>query len=197
MALSREEMVELAEIVTKSVVQSVVKALRDNGLVAASSTANRKVRPSDKSAFQKTEQLLFNYRNFKRIVEEKKQEIVELREHGVPQKSKSIVAYSPGSSVQSGVVLPDEAVESAVHSVECAISSTVQVIGMIDKAMAALKNDPYYEVLEMRYLEGRTLEDIGVHFNCDHSTISRNKNRLVRELAMRLFPDEVIGEYIK
>lgn len=192
MAITKEEMIELSELVA----QSVVKALIDNGLVGKS--ANNKSDKAVKSAYKKTEQLLYNYQGFKRIVEEKEQEIVELQQYGVPGKS----AMSGGERVQSshtnvGIVLPDESVENAVQRIHCAIERTVQVIAMIDKGMKALENDPYYRVLEMRYFEGRTLEDIGVYYNCDHSTISRNKNRLVKELAMRWFPDDVVSEYMK
>ena len=190
MALTKEEMLELSELVAKS----VVKALKDEGLVSA----NRKTKQSEKSAYQKTEQLLFSYNNFKKIVEEKKQEIVEIETYGVPGKS----AMSGGERVQSshtnvGIVLPEESVENAVQKINCAIQTTVQGIAMIDKALASISSDPYYEIIKMRYFEGRTLEDIGVYFNCDHSTISRNKSRLVKDLAMRLFPDEVIAEYMK
>ena len=191
MGITKDEMVQLSELVA----QSVVKALIDNGLVGTAS-ANKKTKPAEKSAYQKTEQLLYNYKGFKKIVAEKQLEIEELRQYGVPGKSLSIVAYSPNGSSTPGTVLQDEAVESAVRSVECAIQSTVQVIAMIDKGMKALENDPYYKVIEMRYFDGDTLESIGVHFNCDHSTISRNKSRLVKELALRFFPDEVVSEYM-
>lgn len=193
MAITKEEMLEISELVANS----VVKALKDAGLVGTAS-ANRKAKSTEKSAFQKTEQLLFNYKKFHQIVEDKKLEIEELQQFGVPGKS----AMSGGERVQSsrsefGIVLPAESVENAVQKIHCAIQTTVQGIAMIDKALAAVKNDPYYEIIEMRYFEGRTLEDIGVYFNCDHSTISRNKSRLVKDLAMRLFPDEVIAEYMK
>jgi DNA-directed RNA polymerase specialized sigma subunit len=192
--ITKDEMIELSELVA----QSVVKALIDNGLVGASVSANKKTKQSEKSAYAKTEQLLYNYNGFKKIVAEKQLEIEELQQYGVPGKS----AMSGGERVQSsrtvqGIVLPEESVENAVQRIHCAIQSTVQVISMIDKGMSALENDPYYKVLEMRYFEGRTLEDIGVHFNCDHSTISRNKSRLVKELALRFFPDEVVSEYMK
>lgn len=191
MAITKAEMLEISELVA----QSVVKALIDNGLVGAS--ANRKTKQSEKSAYQKTEQLLYNYNGFKKIVAEKQLEIEELRKYGVPDKSLSIVEYTPnGGGVVQGTVLRDEAVESAVQKINCAVQRTVQVIAMIDRGMAALANDPYYKVLEMRYFEGRTHEEIGFQLNCDQSTISRNKSRLVKELALRLFPDEVVSEYM-
>lgn len=184
--MNKQEKLELAELIATA----VVNALESKGLIGKAQTKPK----SEKTAYQKTEQLLFNYLGFKRIVEERKQEILELRKHGVPGKSGSIVQYSPRSGTVHGTVLPEESVEAAVRNVEASVHDTVQVIALIDKCMAALKTDPYYDILEMRYFEGRTLEDIGVYFGRDHATISRNKNRLVRELSMRLFPDEVANE---
>lgn len=189
--MDKQEKLELAELIAGA----VVKALESKGVIG---TPQSKPKTQEKkSAYAKTEQLLFNYNGFRRIVEERKQEIIDLRTHGVPQKSGSIVQYSPHSGSVHGTVLPEESVEAAVRTVEASVQGTVQVIALIDKSMAALKNDPYYEILEMRYFEGRTLEDIGVYFGCDHTTISRNKSRLVRELSMRLFPDEVANEMMQ
>lgn len=191
--MQRNEMVELAEIVSKA----VVNALKENNLVGGADTLVPTRPKNEKTAYQKTEQLLFNYLGFKRIVEERKQEILDLRKYGVPQKC----GGTSGERVQTsrtnvGIVLPEDAVEDAVRSVEASVQGTVAAINLIDKSMAALRNDPYYKILEMRYFEGRTLEDIGVYFGCDHTTISRNKSRLVKELAMRLFPDEVVKEFM-
>ena len=187
--MQKQEMAELAELVATSVVNTLEK----RGIINPQPSKPK----SDKTAYQKTEQLLFNYNGFKRIVAERKQEIEDLRKYGVPQKC----AMSSGERVQSsrsvqGIVLPEESVESAVRSVEASVQGTVRVIALMDKCMAALKSDPYYDILPMRYFEGRTLEDIGIYLGCDHTTISRNKSRLVKELAMRLFPDEVVDEYM-
>ena len=193
--MERQQMVELAEIVSKA----VVHALKENNLVGGADTVVQPRPKTEKTAYQKTEQLLFNYNGFKRIVEERKQEVADLRRYGVPQKSAGAMS---GTRVQAsrsnvGIVLPEDAVEDAVRSVEASVQGTVQVIALIDKCMATLRNDPYYEILPMRYFEGRTLEDIGIYLGYDHSTISRNKSRLVKELAMRLFPDEVVKELMK
>ena len=151
---------------------------------------------SGKSAYQKTEQLLYNYSGFKRIVKEKELEIETLRKYGVPQKSTSIVEYSPGSGTVKGIVLEEDAVEAAVRNVQASVQDTVQVISLIDKCMDSLKYDPYYSILEMRYFEGRTQEDIADELGCSQKTISINKNRLVKELSMRLFPNQAINEML-
>ena len=192
--MERQQMVELAEIVSKA----VVNALKENNLVGGADIPVQPKPKTEKTAYQKTEQLLFNYNGFKRIVADKQQEITDLCMYGVPQKSAGAMS---GTRVQSsrtvqGIVLPEDAVEQAVRTVEASVQGTVDALALIDKCMATLKNDPYYDVLPMRYFEGRTLEDIGVYFGCDHTTVSRNKNRLVKELSMRLFPDEVVKEFM-
>ena len=180
-------MVEFAGLVATA----VVEVLEKKQLVGTAS-ANPK---TEKTAYQKTEQLLYNYNGFKRIIAESRVEIEELRAYGVPQKSSGAMGERVQSSrTVQGIVLEEESVENAVRNVEARVQGTVQAIVLIDKCMAALKNDPYYKILEMRYFEGRTQEDIALTFSCSQVTISNNKNRLVRELAMRLFPNQAIKE---
>lgn len=181
MEIHNKDMVEFAELIA----QAVVKAL-------GGKSANPK---PEKTAYQKCEQLLYAYNGFQRIVAERMQEIEDIRRYGVPQKS----AMAGGETVQNGnlpqgIVLPEESVEAAVRNVQKSVEGTVQAIALIDKCMAALRNDPYYKVLPMRYFEGRTLEDIGVELGKDTATISRNRVRLVKELSMRLFPDQYVNE---
>lgn len=190
--MDKQEKLELVELITTS----VVAALESKGLFGKADINPTK--KTEKTAYQKTEQLLFNYNGFKRIIKEKEQEIIDLRTYGVPQKSSGAM----GERVQTsrnveGIVLPEESVEAAVHTVQRSVEGTVQAIALIDKCMVALKDDPYYKILEMRYFEGRTQEDIALCFGCSQVTISNNKSRLVKELAMRLFPNQVIDEMIK
>lgn len=188
MQIEKQEMVEFANLVATAVVNALEKVEKPTVV-----SANKK---PEKSAYQKTEQLLYNYNGFKKIVQERMDEIADIRKYGVPQKCGAVGERVQGGNVQKGIVLPEESVEAAVRNVEASVQGTVQAIALIDKCMGALKNDPYYKVLEMRYFDGRTLEDIGVYLKCDHTTISRNKSRLVKELSMRLFPDEVMNEYM-
>lgn len=183
--IDKSSMVELSELVATA----VVNTLEQRGLLGKPS-ANPKV---EKSAYQKTEQLLYNYMGFKRIVAERQQEIEDLRMYGVPGRSSGF-DYKPHGNLPQGIVLDEERVEAAVHNVEHSVQGTVQAIALIDKCMAALSKDPYYKILEMRYFEGRTLEDIGVQLNCTQPNVSYHKNRLVRELSMRIFPDQAINE---
>ena len=202
--IDKEELVEIIATTVEATIKSLEQRNALNlgnapfnvgttGNVGNVGTANA----NSKTAYQKVEQLLYNYKNFKKVVAERNKEIEELRANGIPQRSCSIVEYSSGGgSVQKGIVLEDEAVEVAVQNILASVQGTVQVIDMIDKALAALKYDPYYEILEMRYFQGCTQEEIAFKFKCDQSNISRNKARLVREMALRIFPNDTIKEYM-
>ena len=190
MQIDKECMLELAELVATA----VVNALEKKNIIG---TATPVGKVGDKTAYQRTEQLLYNYNNFKKIVQERMLEIEEIRKYGVPQRANTVGERVKTSTVQTGLLLPEESVENAILTVQASVQGTVQALALIDKCMAALKNDPYYRVLEMRYFEGRTQEDIATEFGCSQVTISNNKSRLVRELSMRIFPNQTVDEMLK
>lgn len=155
---------------------------------------NGNVEKHEKTAYQKTEQLLYNYIGFKKIVQERMDEIDEIKKYGVPKRTPIGGNITGKGGTPRGLVLEEESVDAAVHRISSSVESTVQAISLIDNCMASLKSDPYYMILEMRYFDGRTQEDIAAYFGVTQVTISKNKSRLVRELAMRLFPNQAIQE---
>lgn len=184
---------ELTELITL-VVETTIKTLVDKKLLVSANPKMENSAANEKTAYQKTETLLYNYNGFKRVIQERYDEIDELKRVGIPKKSTSIVEYTPHTGKVSSIVLPEESVESAVQERLRSVQGTVQVVELIDKCMSALKNDPYYCILEMRYFEGRTQEDIAEHLGCSQVTVSKNKNRLVKELSLRLFPNLIAEE---
>lgn len=184
MQISDTKMQEFATMIATAVIESLEKGKYID------------TKSKHKSAYQKTEQLLYNYNNFKKIIRNRELEIETIKKYGVPQKSTSIVPFSPKGNSSPGTVLEEDAVQCAIRSVQDSIYDTVQVINMIDKAIKTLEHDPYYRILEMRYFEGRTQEDIAAHYCVTQVTISKNKSRLVRELSLELFPNQAIMEML-
>lgn len=182
MQIKNSDMKDFADLVADKVVQILVE--------------RNLVKENKRTAYQKTEQLLYNYNNFKKIITKRELEIETIKKYGVPQKSTSIVPFSPKGNSANGFVLEEDVVECAIRSVQDSMWDTVQVIDMIDKGMQSLKDDPYYEILEMRYFEGRTQEDIAAYYEVSQVTISNNKNRLVKALSMELFPNQAILEML-
>lgn len=187
MQMTKPDMLEFATIVATA----VVDALKKESTHVLGNTAPK----HEKTAYQKTEQLLYNYMNFKRIIKERMLEIEEIKLYGVPKDS-SVQEYVQRGGLPHGIVLPEESVESAVCRIQASVKTTVQAVSMIDKGMVSLKNDPYYEVLPMIYFEGRTQEDIADQMKCSQMQISKQKTRLVRELSIRLFPNQAVDEML-
>lgn len=52
----------------------------------------------------------------------------------------------------------------------------------ITEAISKLKNDPYIDIIPLFYYSNNTIEHIAGMFNCDPSTITRNKKRLCMEI---------------
>ena len=145
------------------------------------------------SPFQKTETLLFNYQNFKDVIKDKEAEIAELRQYGMRKRSTSITSFS-GNTGLIEVKSDAEKVEEKIEMVEFSIATTRNFIRIIDNAIDTLKDDPYYDLIRLRYFEGCSREEIAEHFDCDVKTVTRNKNRLINLLQIRLFSDEVIQQ---
>ena len=157
-----------------------------------------KVTPKqERSAYQKTELLLWNYRNFQKVIKEKLEEIEDLRKYGVPHKGEAVHTYAGSVGTVNEICTEDETISNAICNVQESIREVQLVLNKIDVAMLTLKNDPYYKILEMFYFEGHLQEDIAMYYTCVQSTITKNKNRLVRELSMRLFPNDVIKEMVQ
>ena len=84
---------ELQSIITQAVESAIAELEKRHFIVDE--------KPKEKSAYAKTESLLYNYRGFQRVVEARMKEIEEIKQYGVPQKSKSIVEWggSTGGTV--------------------------------------------------------------------------------------------------
>ena len=186
------ERTELDQII-QTAVESTVKLLESKGVFGNANSKSASAN-AEKSAYQRCEQLLYNYRNFQKIVQERKQKIEDIKQYGVPQRSQLFVGGNPGGSGNHEYKFEEEKVQDAIYAIEKSMESIVQALNLIDEGLQALSSDPYYKILEMRYFEGRTQEDIAAYFSCTQPNVTYHKTRLVKELSIRLFPEKVIKE---
>ena len=147
------------------------------------------------SPYQKTEQLLYNYINLKQGIVEKESHIEFIKEAGIQKRSKSITSFTGSHSLdtRTDADKADEQIEAIEHS----IIITRRYIEYIDKALERISGDNYFDLIRLRYFEGKTREEIAEYFNVDVATISRNKNRLINSMKIYLFSDEVIVEMFR
>lgn len=166
-------------VVIQQAVREVVSELKRNNMI----------KENKQTPFQKTETLLYNYHNFKQVIEDKYNQIKMIQEDGVPKKSSSITSFTEGNFE---VKCEMEKCEDMIHAITQSIKSTENFIKLIDDALNGISDDPYYNIIPMKYFTGCTREDIAEHFDVDVKTVSRNKNRLINLLQIRLFSDEFI-----
>jgi DNA-directed RNA polymerase specialized sigma subunit len=169
---------KITQIIEKTV-KAAIKELKNSGMIK-----------DQKTPYQKTEMLLYNYRSLQDNIIQKELQIKTIQEEGVPKRSASITSYSPGGSIE--VKDEMEKAEDMIQAIQGSIRYTTKYLNLIGESLSNLQNDPYYEIIPMTYFERLTREDIAEFFQCDVGTVSRNKSRLINKLQIQLFSDEFI-----
>lgn len=74
---------------------------------------------------------------------------------------------------------------------------TAEVLENVEGALHDLEHDPYFDVITRFYFDGQSREFIAQARGASVTTITRNKARLLKELAPRLFSDDVIKDLLE
>lgn len=154
---------------------------------------HRLIKPNKDNAFQKTEKLLYNYIQFKKVIEKKQEQIKTIEAEGLAKRSKSLVKLNKNKSYDTST--DDEKAEAKIKEIQASIEKLEGYIRYIDDALDKISNDPYFDLIRLKYFEGLTHEDISYELDCDPTTVARNKNRLINILKIYLFPDDSILEF--
>ncbi len=71
---------------------------------------------------------------------------------------------------------------------------TKKLMEIMNAALKTIENDKYYDVIPYIFFENKRREEIAEILDCEVKTVTRNKNRLVNQLKMIIFSDDVIKE---
>ena len=71
---------------------------------------------------------------------------------------------------------------------------TNDFVKLIDEALAGISHDPYYDIIPMKYFDGKTHEQIAEHFDVQPAAISKQRKRLINQLRGVIFSDDFITE---
>ena len=171
MGMSKEREDSIESIIKKTA-EETVKELEKNKMI----------KQDDQSFFQKTEKLLYNYTGLLKALDQKEQDIQYIKEHGVQEKSKSIVYYTGGGGI-SGEELHMEVLEGYIATRD----RTKRLVGKIEAALDSIKKDTYYYIIPSKYFEKLINIEIEEKYHVSDRTIRRHKNRLINELTILLF----------
>ena len=131
--------------------------------------------------FQKTEKLLSELSLLKGAIDSKNMLIEDLKKEGI-----SIQKRETGVNVQSSKVYLSELekVENRIEKLQEEITRIENVVNMIERALDTIRNDKYYNIIEMKYFEDLTFENIAEKLNISVRTAKRHKNFMIRQLQI-------------
>lgn len=69
-------------------------------------------------------------------------------------------------------------------------------IQTINDGLERISDDSDFEIIELKYFEKLTHEEIAEAMGIDPKTVTRRKNRIIKRLSFILFPSEAIHELI-
>lgn len=141
--------------------------------------------------YKRVELLLYNYENLKEAVRQKEESIEELELYGLPEKSKSIVMYSTSSGSSQADRYSELKEKYRLEKLE-----TERDLKRIDKALDKIRNDRYFNIIKLKYLNDdtekiNTDEELAEKFGKERITIIRNRKRLINKLVTILFPESI------
>lgn len=167
-------------------VMNIIQTTVEQSLTAARQT----MQPEEgKEYFRETEKLLYNYPILKLKVEEDEKFLFnpDATAETEQRKSKDIIRFS-GTGGGHGLDI-----DRYTIGVKSSMMRTRQEVKRIERALSTIKDDKYYEIIEMKYFQEMTMESMAAYFDCDEKTIRRNKNRLINRLKIMLFGADALN----
>jgi len=139
---------------------------------------------SERNYFKETERLLYNYPALKLKLAQDEEDLA----NGllVPkERSKDIVC--PTGSSSYGPHDPLAQAERYIAERKASMERTKHEIRRIDRALETIQDDPYYDIIPLKYWDLLPPAEIAEALHCDERTFYRHKNRLVNKLKVVLF----------
>ena len=165
---------------TQKAIKEAVQAGLKAGIISATDAV--------KDAYRATERRLYAYNDLKEKIVEDRARLEDMETNGAPGRSKSLVRYS-----RTGVRLsPDEMLDGMIQDLRAKIEADEYEVSEIDKGLQLISGDAYYLAVQGKYLDGLDDAAIADAIHCDASTVRRNRGRLVRRVAVKLYGSQAV-----
>jgi hypothetical protein len=175
---------------------NVNKIIRDTAKQTAKETVeelkNNRMIKKEISYYRKVELLLYNYENLKDAVKQKDEDIEHIQKNGLPQSSGSIIVYQ----TSRGGISAEERYMQIIEKYKVEKIETEREIARIENTLEKIKQDKYFNIIRIKYLENNsdqkiTDEFIAEKLNYDRSTITKHRKRLMNRLMTIFFPESL------
>ena len=136
--------------------------------------------------YQLTVKRLYAFPILKERILDNEEQLMELETLGVDALrhcDKSIVRLlRPGMRIDE-----EEAHLAQLSYLRGRIAADEMEVKEVQKAINSVCGDPYFAVVDHKYFQHLTDEETAERLCCDPSTVRRNRLRLVRRIALRLY----------
>lgn len=171
------------------------KVIQDAVFSIVKELKRKKMLKDTYTVFEKTEKLLRDYEKYKQAIKNKQEAIEEIRLYGQREKGAAFVTFQKNNHF-----VEKATDEEVIQNIENSKRMTELLLKQIDISLRVIKKKytKYYDILEYCYLkkedDRKTVEEVALDIDVDCSTAYRNRNKMINELAILLFPDEAIEE---
>jgi Sigma-70, region 4. len=144
---------------------------------------------TEKNTYKKVEDMLRYYNRFKkRIIY-----IQDNMDNVILKKISGISSMGEGNfEYKSDIEKKEEIKEQNQKQLE----KYKILVQLIERGLEEIKNDEYYKIIELRYFENETIENISEILSSSIRSVKRHRNRLINELCEILFPEEVLEKFL-
>lgn len=181
-ALAEKVMVQ-EENESPSEVEKVIKKAVKKAIKEAIEEGKRQAEKAPSDAYKSTERRLYALPDLKDKVEADRKYLDDIKERGLHGHSKDIARFKGSGQRLSD----DDLLEAVVKDLSARIAANEHEIEEVEAALDPLTKDVYYLSLSGKYFDGKSDEFIAAKLHCDPSTVRRNRGRLVRRTAVRLY----------
>lgn len=170
--------IDRLEEMLKKVVGDATEKTLQAGYTAAKLETKREF-----NSFRATEERLRALPAIRAKLEDDRDRLDEMEKYGEKRRSPDLIRYMRG-----GTRVNKDQIEAAVlQNLEAEIAADEWEIRMIEKALEMVRGDVYYLAIPRKYFEMVKDAQVAKELHCDETTVRRNRNRLVRQIAVRLY----------
>jgi len=142
--------------------------------------------PEAQAVYRTTEQRLYRIPVLRERIEDDKEDLIALEsgESELLCPRPAVLEIGRGSNLRRS---PQEIRTDQMSSLRSRLASNERELRRMSAALCFISGDPYYPAIELRYFQGIREVDIADKLQCDPATVRRNRARLVKRLALRLY----------
>ena len=163
----------------KTIANEIVNILKEQGIY------------TERDSFQQTKMLLNRYSKFKKQIETNEKAITEIHEKGLPPQKKTTLTERIQGGIQDYRGIPEKE-QDQIERIEQENTDLSRLVNKTEAALRFIEDEPFYDIVRMKYIENKTIEQIAEQLDMPNRTVYRRMDILIREMRDYIFMNNII-----